>query len=84
MYFPWFGCEEGLQVADAIVQRRKLMADARYTYDGQGTSIFWALLVEPVCDMQGVNTGSYRRVGMGLVGNEGWLGVPDRQDIAIV
>jgi hypothetical protein len=42
------------------------------------------MIVEPVCDKTGGKHGSYRRVGMALIGNEKWLEAAQQQDIAIV
>ncbi|KAM7189098.1 Heterokaryon incompatibility protein (HET) domain containing protein [Naviculisporaceae sp. PSN 640] len=60
--------------------------DAKYVYDaGQGKSIFWALLLEPVLEVTtDVKTGSFRRVGMALIGSEEWLKAAVFQDIVIV
>ncbi len=65
-------------------QMKNAMSTSRYIYDGEGTSIFWALFLEPVCDTVGMKIGSYRRVGMGLVGNEKWLETAVCQDINIL
>ncbi|KAK0622703.1 heterokaryon incompatibility protein-domain-containing protein [Immersiella caudata] len=60
--------------------------DAEYVYDGEGKSIFWAMLVEPASGATGINgaSDSFRRVGMALIGNEKWIGKAKPQDIVLV
>ena len=57
--------------------------NTQYQYDGKGKSTVWAILVEPVCNTTETNAGTFRLVGLALIGNEKWMGKAKCQDTVL-